>query len=200
MARAKEFDPDAAVEAAMDLFWADGYAATTPGALVDRLGIGRGSLYNAFHSKGALYQLALGHYRDITTARLREALDGEGSPAQRLRRTVGLIVEASSSTDDRRGCMMTNAAIETAPRDPMTAGVVAEVLEAQTGAFRTVIVEGQARGEIDPARDPDQLARYLVTFLNGVRVMQRASADPGALRPLADLAVDAVLARVSGTD
>jgi TetR/AcrR family transcriptional repressor of nem operon len=200
VARPKEFDPDAAVEAAMDLFWAEGYAATTPGALVEHLGIGRGSLYNTFHSKGALYQLALGHYRTVTTAMLREALDGEGSPAERLRRTVGLVVEASSSLDDRRGCLMTNAAIETAPRDAETAKVVAEVLEAQTGAFRAVIVEGQARGEIDPARDPDHLARYLVTFLNGIRVMQRASADPGTLRPLADLAVDAVLARAPVTD
>jgi TetR/AcrR family transcriptional repressor of nem operon len=195
MARPKEFDPDVAVEAAMNLFWANGYAATTPGELVDHLGIGRGSLYNTFHSKGALYQRALGLYRDATTAQLHAALDGEGSPAQRLRRTIGLIVTASSSEDDRRGCLMTNAAIETAPRDPETAEVVARVLEAQVAAFRAVIVEGQAVGEIAKDRDPGELARYLVTFLNGIRVMQRASADPAALRPLADLAVDTVLAR-----
>ena len=72
--------------------------------------------------------------------------------------------------------------------------MVAGVLEAQVGAFRSVIVEGQARGEVDPARDPDDLARYLVTFLNGIRVMQRASTDPSTLRTLADVAVDAVLA------
>ena len=193
MARPKEFDPDVAVEAAMNLFWANGYAATTPGELVDHLGIGRGSLYNTFHSKGALYQRALGHYRDATTAQLRAALESEGSPAQRLRRTVGAIVAASSSEDDRRGCLMTNAAIETAPRDPETAEVVARVLEAQVEAFRAVIVEGQALGEIGRERDAGELARYLVTFLNGIRVMQRASVDPAALRPLADLAVDAVL-------
>jgi len=193
VARPKKFDPDTAVEAAMDLFWANGYAATTPADLVDHLGIGRGSLYNAFHSKAALYQLALDHYRDTTTALLREALDGAGSPAERLRHAVRLIVEVSSSPDDRRGCLMTNAAIETAPHDPQIADVVARVLEGQVGAFRTVIVEGQARGEFDPDRDPDDLARYLVTFLNGVRVMQRASTDPGALRPLADIAVDAMV-------
>ena len=107
---------------------------------------------------------------------------------------------ASSSEDDRRGCLMTNAAIETAPRDPETADVVARVLEAQVEAFRSVIVEGQAVGEIARDRDPGELARYLVTFLNGLRVMQRASADPAALRPLADIAVDAVLARQASTD
>ena len=200
MPRPKEFDPDAALEAAMDLFWTKGYATTTPRDLVDHLGIGRGSLYHTVHSKGALYERALGHYRDVTTALLREALDGEGSPAQRLRRTVGLVVGATSAPDDRRGCLVTNAAIETAPRDPEIAGVVAGVLEAQVGAFRSVIVEGQARGEIDPGRDPDHLARYLVTFLNGIRVMQRASSDPATLRPLADIAVDAVLARPVGPD
>lgn len=179
----------------MELFWANGYATTTPAELVERLGIGRGSLYNAFHSKGELYQRALDHYRDVTTALLRESLDGEGTPGERLRRTVRAVVEASSSPDDRRGCLVTNAAIETASHDADVATVVAGVLERQTGAFRSVIVEGQARGEIDPSRSPDDLARYLVTFLNGVRVMQRASSDPAALRPLADLAVDAVLLR-----
>lgn len=195
MARSKEFDPDAAVAAAMDLFWANGYAATTPADLVEHLGIGRGSLYNAFHSKGALYRRALHHYRDATTLLLRAALDAPGTPGQRLRRAVGLVVASASTEDDRRGCLVTNAAIETAPRDPEVADVITGVLEAQVGQFRAVIVEGQARGEIDPDRDPGDLARFLVTFLNGVRVMQRAGADPGALRPLADLAVDAVLAR-----
>ena len=153
MARPKKFDPDTAVVAAMDLFWANGYAATTPAELVDHLGIGRGSLYNAFHSKAALYQLALDHYRDTTTALLREVLDGEGSPAERLRHAVRLIVTVSSSADDRRGCLMTNAAIETAPHDPEIAEVVARVLEGQVGAFRAVIVEGQApRSSSGPGR------------------------------------------------
>jgi TetR/AcrR family transcriptional repressor of nem operon len=40
MGRPKEFDPDVAVEQAMQVFWRHGYGATTPQSLVDALGIG----------------------------------------------------------------------------------------------------------------------------------------------------------------
>ncbi len=193
VARRKEFDPDLAVEAAMDLFWANGYSATTPADLVAHLGIGRGSLYNAFHSKGELYRRALIHYRDATTARRVEILDGVGSPRDRLQRAVEAIVAHASTGEDQRGCLVTNAAIETAPHDPEVAALVSGVIESQVVAFRTVILQAQAVGEVDPGRSVEDLARYLVTFLNGVRVLQRAGEDPRNLRPLAALTLLVVM-------
>ncbi|MBI0383044.1 helix-turn-helix transcriptional regulator, partial [Streptomyces albiflaviniger] len=45
MARRKEFDPEAALDAAMRLFWRNGYEGTSTSDLVDELGIARASLY-----------------------------------------------------------------------------------------------------------------------------------------------------------
>ncbi|MBP0462221.1 TetR family transcriptional regulator, partial [Streptomyces montanisoli] len=41
MARTKEFDPDAALQSALELFWRRGYEATSVADLVEHLGIGR---------------------------------------------------------------------------------------------------------------------------------------------------------------
>jgi TetR/AcrR family transcriptional repressor of nem operon len=74
VARTKEFDPDAAVSAAMELFWLKGYEATSIQDLVDHLGIGRQSLYATFGSKHELYLKALDRYRDSQASALIDTL------------------------------------------------------------------------------------------------------------------------------
>src|SRR5690606_30739786 len=60
--RPKEFDPDVALQAAMELFWEHGYEATSMAMLTERLGIGRASLYATFGDKQHLYRLAVQRY------------------------------------------------------------------------------------------------------------------------------------------
>lgn len=62
MARTKEFDPDAALDAAVELFWRKGHEAASMSDLVEHLGIGRASLYATFGSKHELYVRALQRY------------------------------------------------------------------------------------------------------------------------------------------
>ncbi len=50
IARSKAFDPEEALERALDLFWRQGYEATSVAHLVGRLGISRASLYDTFGS------------------------------------------------------------------------------------------------------------------------------------------------------
>jgi AcrR family transcriptional regulator len=60
--RPREFDRDAALEAAMFLFWRKGFAATSMNDLCDAMGVRSPSLYAAFGSKEALYLEAIEHY------------------------------------------------------------------------------------------------------------------------------------------
>src|ERR1700688_4630074 len=60
--RPRGFDRDAALDAAMLLFWRKGFAATSMNDLCDAMGIRSPSLYAAFGSKETLYLEAIGHY------------------------------------------------------------------------------------------------------------------------------------------
>ena len=51
----KQFDPDEALEKAMQLFRANGYAATGMAELQTQMGIGRKSLYDTFGNKRQLF-------------------------------------------------------------------------------------------------------------------------------------------------
>src|ERR687891_713494 len=78
MARGKEFDPDVALERAMDLFWRQGYEATSISDLVTHLGIAKASLYATFGGKHDLYVAALDRYIRRPDPDPAEVLAGPG--------------------------------------------------------------------------------------------------------------------------
>jgi TetR/AcrR family transcriptional repressor of nem operon len=116
MARTKEFDPDAAVDAAMRLFWARGYEATSIGDLVGALGIGRQSLYATFGNKQNLYALALDRYREINAALLLESLTEEGPLLPKLHGLLRAVADDALADPDRRGCFMVTRRWSACPR------------------------------------------------------------------------------------
>lgn len=192
MARTKGFDPDAAVDAAMELFWTNGYAGTTPQQLVDAMGIGRGSLYNAFESKHALFERALRRYHEANTARLFAILDGPGTARARLRAALDMVIAAARTDERRRGCLMTNTAVEFADRDEPISGFVRATFDRQEAAFRAVVEEGQRSGEIPADRDAAALATFFLTTTNGIQVLAKVDPDPARLAALAETTMRAL--------
>jgi len=190
VSRSKGFDPDQAVDKALEVFWAQGYAGTTPQQLVNALGIGRGSLYNAFTSKHDLYERVLRRYYERETVRLISVLDGAGPARRRLRAALDLVVTAAR--EDRRGCLMTNAAVESADTDTVVNHLVRRTFERQEAAFRSTIEEGQRTGEIPRSRDAGALAAFFLTTINGIRVLAKADPDPRRLGDLAETAMRAL--------
>jgi AcrR family transcriptional regulator len=64
MARPREFDETAALEAAIACFWSRGYEATSVRDLAENMGLSAPSLYNAYGDKHALFVKALERYLD----------------------------------------------------------------------------------------------------------------------------------------
>lgn len=192
MGRPKQFDPDAAIDAAMDVFWRKGYAGTTPADLTEALGIGKGSLYNAFGSKHALFEQALRRYRDGQAAAMVEFLGGTGPVKDRLRNALRTLAEMDLADPDRRGCLAVNTAAELGDTDEVAADLVRRMLDRTEQAFRELIDEGQRNGEIEPGRDPAALASLLLNTVVGMRLLVRVSTGPERLDRVIDAAVDAL--------
>ncbi|MEV4437435.1 TetR/AcrR family transcriptional regulator [Streptomyces sp. NPDC049577] len=192
MGRPKQFDPDAAVEDAMNVFWRKGYAATTPQDLVDAIGIGKGSLYNTFGSKHALFELALRRYRDSQAVALIEMVEEPGPVKARLRKTLKFLAEMDLADPDRRGCMAVNTAAELAGTDRVATELVQRMFARTEGAFRALIEEGQRSGEIAPERDPAAWGSLLLNTVVGLRLMARVAESPDRLVRVIDATVDSL--------
>lgn len=192
MARLKTFDPDAALDRAMDLFWRRGYEATGMQDLVDELGLSRSSLYNTFGGKDQLYLAAFERYCALEAGPRHAMLTREGSVLDGLRELLVSLAEAPEHYPDRRGCLVVNTAMERVPGDPQATAAVEAQLGRLERALLAAVRRGQAQGEIPEERDPLALARFLVSIVQGMRVVGKATGDGAALRDTLEVALAAV--------
>ncbi len=173
MGRPRLFDLDAAVSSALDLFWKRGYAAATPAALLDAIGIGKGSFYNAFEGKHALFERVLRRYGDDRVAGLARSMSGTGPIRQRVKRYVERLAAPESAALLRRGCLAANTAGELGGHDPMATKVVRDTFRRMERVLETAFTEAQQRGELNRSLDAKALAALLLAALIGITVIAR---------------------------
>jgi len=192
MARSKAFDPDLALRKAMQLFWRQGYEATSVDDLVHAMGVNRASLYATFGDKRTLFRLALERYIATVLAPRLDATESTSSALAGLRGLLGELVAFAAGDPQRRGCLAVNAACELAGRDPEVTALLKGQAEALEVLLARVIARAQANGELPRGRDPTALARLLASVIDGLRVRSKLAPDRAALESIAETAMAAL--------
>lgn len=187
MARPREFDEAAALEAAMECFWRRGYEATSLRDLTSSMGLTAPSLYNAFGGKQELFTRALERYLDRTTRDRLRRLEQSLGPKAALHRFFAEIIEHSISDRQRKGCFLINSALEIAPHDAECRAVITEQFNDIEAFFRRCILKAQADNTVSSDVDAGDTARLLLGVLLGVRVLARTKPErammEGVVRP-----------------
>lgn len=175
MARPREFNEEAALDAAMHCFWEKGYQATSIRDLEAETGLTTPSLYNAFGDKRALFRRALERYA-VHSARVRIArLEAKMPPKEAIRAFITEIVEHSLNDKERRGCLIVNSALEIAPHDPEIGAEIATRLAEVESFFRRCIAAAQKDRSVPADRSPKDVARLLLGVMIGIRVVARTN-------------------------
>lgn len=184
MARPREFDPDTALEQAMQVFWAKGYEATSLDDLCEATGLSRSSLYAAFGDKHDLLLQSLDLYSDRAAARFAALLAVPPIQAA-LRRILDDFIGQIIAGPGQRGCFIGNCAAELArgDRDAMTR--VRRSLARNEVIFRDALAAARTRGELPSSADPGALARFLTSGFQGLRLVGKANPDRAALEDIA---------------
>jgi TetR/AcrR family transcriptional repressor of nem operon len=180
MARPREFDEEAVLDAASDIFWAQGYQATSTRDLTARTGLTPSSMYAAFGDKRRLFRRALDHY----LGRLREKmshLEATVSPAGAITGFFDDTIERSLSDALQRGCMLVNSALEASPQDEEFRDVIAHELRLIEDFFRNRFIAGQASGEISTEHSAENAGHQLLAVLLGIRVLARVRPERSVL-------------------
>jgi AcrR family transcriptional regulator len=189
--RPREFDREAALEAAMLLFWRKGFAATSMNDLCDAMGIRSPSLYAAFGSKDALYLEATEHYVGTQGPRVWDKL-AEGATA---RTGIENLLSAWSANVPKSrmspaGCMATLAAVSD-EWPAAIARVVKKVRLEMLGMLRARLETAVASGELPASTDIDGLSRFYLSVLQGMAIQAKDGACQAELKGVAAAAMAA---------
>lgn len=189
MGRPKNFEPDVAVAQAMEAFWSNGYAGTSPADLAEATGVAKGSLYHAFGSKRELFGKALDLYRATGSEMTEAYLNEPGTTKERIRAYLVLLVETDRSGPmPPRGCLAVNTALELSGRDEAALRAVARMTDETIRLLGERIRKGQRDGDVGPEVDADAQAHFLMNTLAGLRVMAKTH-DLEALRAIIETAL-----------
>ncbi|QPF93456.1 TetR/AcrR family transcriptional regulator [Bradyrhizobium commune] len=180
--RPREFDREAALEAAMVLFWRKGYASASMNDLCDAMGVRSPSLYAAFESKEALYLAAIEHYVLTQGQPVWDRL-ADGATA---RAGIGnLLVAAAETLPKSRtapaGCMAVLGAVSD-EWPPTIARMVKKLRLDMLGNLRARLEAAIANGELPAATDIDALSRFYLSVFQGMAIQAKDGATPAELK------------------
>jgi AcrR family transcriptional regulator len=187
MARPKEFDSDLALDAAIEVFRAHGFAGTSAAMLTGAMNIGRQSLYDTFGDKWRLYVAAVARYSMMEVQAHLSALRDGPTAWDGLRRLMARVVEEAD-----RPCLGVSSICEFGEQH-------ADLVKAREAAGRMLtsgmvaaLRDAQAAGQVSAGVDPQDGAAFLNSSIAGLRIAARGGAGPEQLHALGRLALRAL--------
>ncbi|PJG53335.1 TetR/AcrR family transcriptional regulator [Bradyrhizobium forestalis] len=195
--RPREFDHDDVLRVAFDQFWRKGVRGTSLSDIARDAGVQRGSLYNAFGSKEALFLQAYERYAADYLLVLQKAL-GAGSLRKRLSAFFDLTITNFRSGSPPRGCPTTRGLMELGPAegdglDEEARQAFASLISRITALVQDTLSAGAERGEFSGS--PAAAALHIIPVTRGLAVLERAFGDEAQLRKIASHTIDLVLGK-----
>jgi len=187
MGRPKGYDREKVIEAAMELYWKQGYEATSTQQLVDHLGINRNSMYSEFGSKREFFEIILGYYEDRFVARNFGPLEGAAAGLDEIR----AVFNHYASLPKKRsglGCLLCNTAMEASAPDGSPSKISNRFIGRITKAFENALKNSMERGGIRSNTDVAEQAHFFASSCLGMLVLLRANAPGSALMAVSNAA------------
>lgn len=189
--RPRAYEPEVALARALDVFWKEGFAATSLDDLSAATGMNRPSLYGAFGDKRELYIKSYQSYRDRARQRMGEAFAADLPMRDLLERIYSIALDMYlSGKDGPRGCFTVMTATSEAVSDPAIRELVLTGLVETDRFFARIFKRAQEHGELAASADPQTLALLASATLHTIAVRARAQVPRAELDAIVAGALD----------
>lgn len=160
------------IDAARQLFWQQGYAATGIAQILQTAGARSGSLYYFFPTKEDLLLAVLEWYKaNLGPAVIRPVFERVRDPIERVFGILDGYRRHILATDFQYGCPIGNLALELAPSHPAARERLAENFTGWRQAVEQCLAD--AAGRLPASLDREQLALFVLTTMEGAVMLAR---------------------------
>ncbi len=170
---------DILIDAAKALLWDIGYEAMSPRKVLQKSGVGHGSLYHHFSGKRELASAALTETGEEMRAEFDAIADSGRRPLERIHRYLSL------QDDGLKGCQLGRLANEQAINDDDIRKPIARYFRHVELRIETALREAIACGDLPNRIDPRRTAQMMVATIQGGYILSRVHRDSGYVQDAA---------------
>jgi AcrR family transcriptional regulator len=182
------FDKDAALEAAMLLFWERGYEGTSVSDLTQAMGLNPSSIYAAFGDKHALFQLAVKRYMEMRARYAGKAME-EPTLEKVVRALFNNTVAFLTTPGHPPTCMTLAGAVGCSVDASSARDIMTEIRKQNEAAMRKRFLQARKRGELSKDINVDDYTRYLSSILAGLSIQAANGSTKAELKRTAQMAL-----------
>ena len=182
------FDRDAALEAAMLLFWERGYEGTSMADLTQAMSLNPSSIYAAFGDKHALFSAAVRRYMEIRAQYATKALE-EPTLKRVIRALFDNTVAFLTTPGHPPTCMTLAGAAGCSLEAKPARDLMREIRKQNQIAIRERLLKARRSGELPKDINADDYARYLSSIIAGLSIQAANGATKQELKRTAQMAL-----------
>ncbi len=180
--RPREFDRGHALDAAMRLFWRQGYETTSLDQLKRAMGgLSAASFYGAFGSKERLFREALERYLGTHGQVVAPLHDDALGPREALEAILRRSARMQTEAELPGGCMLVLSAANMSPENAHVQALVAAERGRTRDGIRRRVAQAVTSGELRPDTDVEGLATLVEALLVGMSVQSRDGVTGAAI-------------------
>ncbi len=188
MARPQAYNTDDALQRATELFWSQGYGATSIDQLLVVMGLSRSSLYHAFGDKRELFIKAMDFYA-VQMDPFLEALQFATDPILAIQTLFEAVHLDPDQQIREKGCMFVNTVVELSEVDNILVLHAAKHMQKLNRAFEACFASCITAGTLSPEKNPRALANFFMSVNKGLRVSVRHGSSLRELRDVMETAL-----------
>ncbi len=170
MSRSKAFNEEIVLEKAMQVFWDNGYEATSVRLLEKEMGINQFSIYAAFANKKNLFIESLKKYTEYVKTNQFQSLLKEGAKLKDLENFLHKFSLAVRTCKNQRGCLVINTTGEIGAKDPEIEIELCNYFNFIKDMIHKVLKNSVDAGELSGDADLEKYSNYLLGIMQGLSV------------------------------
>ena len=182
------FDKNAALEAAMLLFWERGYEGTPMADLTQAMGLNPSSIYAAFGDKHALFQLAAKRYMEMRAQYAGKALE-EPTLEKVVRALFDNTVAFLTTPGHPPTCMTLAGAVGCSVGGAPARDIMTEMRKQNEGVMKERFIKARRSGELPKDINVSDYTRYISSIIAGLSIQAANGSTKAELKRTANMAL-----------